>query len=51
MDSGGNLVYQVKVGPSLVEVVDPLENYGGWNEGATLWYEWVSGLDALLERR
>jgi hypothetical protein len=38
-------------GASLVEVVDPLESYGGWNEGVALWYEWVSGLDVLLERR
>jgi hypothetical protein len=38
-------------GASLVEVVDPLESCGGWNEGVALWYEWVSGLDVLLERR
>jgi hypothetical protein len=41
----------VETGASLVEVVDPLESYGGWNEGAALWYDWVSGLDVLLERR
>jgi hypothetical protein len=38
-------------GASLVEIVDPLESWGRWDEGATLWYEWVSGLDVLLERR
>jgi hypothetical protein len=38
-------------GASLVEVVDPLESCGGWNKGAAMWYEWVSGLDVLLERR
>jgi hypothetical protein len=38
-------------GALLVKVVDPLESCNGWNEGATLWYEWVSGLNALLERR
>jgi hypothetical protein len=35
---------------SLIEIVDPLESYSGWNEEATLWYEWVSDLDVLLER-
>jgi hypothetical protein len=37
-------------GALLVEIVDPLESCGGWVEGAMLWYEWVSGLDVLLER-
>jgi hypothetical protein len=36
-------------GASLIEVVDPLESCGVRNEGAALWYEWVSDLDALLE--
>jgi hypothetical protein len=35
-------------GASLVEVVDPLESYSGWNKGAALWYEWVFGLYVLL---
>jgi hypothetical protein len=37
-------------GASLVEVVDPLKSYDWWNERVALWYQWVSGLDVLLER-
>jgi hypothetical protein len=36
---------------SLIEIVDPLESSGWWNEGVVLWLEWVSGLNVLLERR
>jgi hypothetical protein len=35
-------------GAALVEVVDPLESYGGWNKWVMLWYEQVSGLYVLL---
>jgi hypothetical protein len=38
-------------GASLVKIVDPLESYDGSDEGAALWYEWVSSLNVLLERR
>ena len=37
-------------GASLIEVIDPLESCGVRNERAAMWYEWFSGLDALLER-
>jgi hypothetical protein len=36
-------------GALLIEVIDTLESCGVRNERAAMWYEWVSGLDALLE--